>query len=256
MKDTKNRKTITPNFDARLVAEANNVCPLCGKRLLGEKAGDSLRLFDAAHIYPHSPTNEQLIALKNVPKAEDSESFENLIALCKNCHKTQDFHTQEKDYMRLYNTKQKLMRQTKALDEASTVQIEDEIKGVLQSLQDVDVESLVPLSYEVVSIDKKIARENGLLLNNIRDKVVQYFPFVQETFKNIDRIGSSKFDMISTQIKLCFQKISANGLSQEDVFYKLIAWLKSKTQCQSTQACEIIISFFIQNCEVFNVIAQ
>jgi hypothetical protein len=255
MKDAKNRKNITAKFDARLLVEVSNLCPLCGKRLLREKAGEP-KQYEIAHIYPHSPTNEQLITLKNVPRAEDSESFENLIALCFDCHKKQDSHTQEKDYMRLYNKKQQLMRQTKALDEASTVQIEDEIEGVLQSLRDVDIERLIPLSYEVVSIDKKIKQENGLLLNNIRDKIVRYFPFVQETFKNIDRTGSSRFDIISTEIKLCFQKVSGNGQSQEEIFYNLVEWLKSKTQCQSTQACEIIISFFIQNCEVFNAITQ
>ncbi|MDR0630507.1 MAG: HNH endonuclease, partial [Holosporales bacterium] len=256
MKDTKKRKKPTPNFDARLLAEINNnLCPLCGKRLLGEKAGESVKLYDVAHIYPHSPTREQLMSLENVPKAEDSESFENLIALCKDCHKKQDFHTKKEEYMRLYNKKQQLMCQTKALDEASVIQIEDEIEKVLQGLKDVDIERLVPLSYGVVSVDKKIAQENGLLLSNIRDKVVRYFPFVQETFRNIDRIGSLKFDIISTEIKLCFQKVNGSGLSQEEIFYNLVEWLKSKTQCQSTQACEIIISFFVQNCEVFDAFA-
>jgi hypothetical protein len=148
------------------------------------------------------------------------------------------------------------MRQTKALDEASTIQIKDEIEGVLQILTNSNIERFIPLSYEVVSIDKKITQENRLLLGKIKDNVVQYFPFVQETFRNIDRAGSSKFDVISTEIKLCFQKVNGTGLSQEEIFGKLVEWLKSKTQCQSTTACEIIISFFIQNCEVFDVIAQ
>jgi hypothetical protein len=255
MKDTKNRKDITAKLDARLLVEVSNLCPLCGKRLLREKARGP-KPYEIAHIYPHRPTDEQLIALKNVPRADNSESFENLIVLCFDCHKKQDFHTREKDYMRLYNKKQQLMRQTKASDEASTVQIEDEIVHVFQRLMNANIDRLIPLSYGVVSIDKKIVQENGLLLANIRDKVVRYFLFVQETFRNIDRTRSSRFGIISTEIKLCFQKVNESGLSQEDMFYNLVEWLKSKTQCQSTQACEIIISFFIQNCEVFNVITQ
>jgi cytochrome c553 len=255
MKDTKNRKKITANFGARLLAEANNLCPLCGKRLLGEKAGNSIRLYERAHIYPHRPTDEQLIALKNVPKAENSESFENLIALCEDCHDKQDFHTSAEDYMRLYNIKQQLMRQTKALDDAVTIQIEDEIEGVLKKLKDIETEKLIPLSYDAISVDKKIAQENRILLNDIRDKVARYFPFVQETFKNIDKAGLRKFDMIAGEIRLCFLKVNANGLSQEEVFSELVTWLNSKTQYQSKKACEVIISFFVQNCEVFDAFA-
>jgi cytochrome c553 len=256
MNNTQKRKSITLNFDARLLTEVNNLCPLCGKRLLGEKSGNSVKLYEIAHIYPHSPMHEQLIALKNVPKAEDSESFENLIALCYDCHKKQDFHTREKDYIRLYNKKQQLMRQTKALDDASTVSIENEIEGVLRRLKDADIKELVPLSYNVISVDKKITKENGLLLNDVRDKVVQYYLFVQEILQNIDKSGPQKSRIIASEIKICFLKAAGRGLSQEEIFSTLVDWLTSKTQSQSELACRIIISYFIQNCEVFDAPAQ
>jgi hypothetical protein len=255
MNDSKNRKAITPNFDARLLIEVNNFCPLCGKRLLGEKEGKSIKLYDIAHIYPHSPTHDLLVALKDVPMPKDIESFENLIALCKDCHKKQDFHTQEKEYINLYNKKQQLMRQAKALDDASVIPIENEIEGVLQKLKDIDIENLVSLSYDVVSVDKKIKRENGILLNDIKDKVVRYFPFVQETLKNIDKTGHRKFDIIASEINTCFLKVSETEFSQEVIFSELVTWLNTKTQYQSEKACEIIISFFVQNCEVFNAFA-
>jgi 5-methylcytosine-specific restriction endonuclease McrA len=256
MKNIKNRKRSTPNFDARLLIEVNNLCPLCGKRLLGKKDGKSIKLCRIAHIYPHSPTNDQLVALESVPVAQNVESFENLIALCQDCHDKQDFNTTAEDYMRLYNKKQQLIRQTKALDDASTIPIEDEIEGVLRKLKDVNIEKLVPLSYEVVSVDKKIKRENGILLNDIKDKVVQYFPFVQETLKNIDKIGYRKFDIIASEIRTCFLKVCSNEFSQEVIFSELVTWLNSKTQHQSEKACEIIISFFVQNCEVFDAFTQ
>ncbi|MDR0630503.1 MAG: HNH endonuclease [Holosporales bacterium] len=256
MKDTKKRKKPTPNFDARLLAEINNLCPLCGKRILGEKSGMSVKLYQIAHIYPHSPTKEQLTALQDVPRVEDRESFENKIALCHDCHKKQDFHTQQEEYMRLYNKKQQLMRQTKALDDASTVFIENEIEGVLRRLKEADIKELVPLSYDVISVDKKITQENGLLLNDVRDKVAQYFLFVQEILQNIDKSGPQKSKIIASEIKTCFLKAAGRGLSQEEIFSTLVDWLTGKTQSQSELACRIIISYFVQNCEVFDAHAQ
>jgi hypothetical protein len=256
MKNIKKRKRPTPNFDARLLAEVNNFCPLCGERLFEAKAGESVKLYEIAHIYPHSPTHNQLVTLAGVPIAEDIESFENKIVLCKKCHKKQDFHTRKEDYTYLYNKKQELMRKAKALDDASTIPIEAEIEGVLKGLKNIDAEKLVPLAYDVVSVDKKIKRENGILLNDIRDKVVRYFPFVQETLKNIDKTGHRKFDIIAGEIRTCFLKVDSNELSQEAIFSELVTWLNSKTQHQSEKACEIIISFFIQNCEVFDAFAQ
>jgi hypothetical protein len=257
MKTNQNRKSNTPNFEARLLAETGNLlCPLCGERLLGEKAGRSMKLYQVAHIYPHSPTKEQLEVLQDVPIAEDRESFENKIALCKDCHTKQDFHTSKDEYMHLYNKKQQLMRQTKVLEDASTVFIENEIEDVLRKLKSIDNRQLISLSHEVVSVDKKITQENGLLLNNVKDKVVRYFLFIQEMLQNIDKSGPQKSKIIASEIKTCFLKVASRGLSQEEVFSTLVSWLNSKTQSQSELACQIIISYFVQDCEVFDAFTE
>jgi hypothetical protein len=256
MNNNQNRKSNTPNLEARLLTETGNWCPLCGKRLLEETAGKSVKLYDIAHIYPYSPTADQLAALKDVPVAKNIESFENKILLCKDCHKKQDFYTQREDYIHLYNIKQQLIQRTKAFDDASTIPIENEIEDVLKKLINVDSGQLVPLSYEIVSVDKKITQGNGLLLNDIRDKVVRYFLYVQEMLRNIDNSRSQKSKIIASEIRTCFLKMGDEVLSQEEMFYALVKWLQSKTQSQSEIACEIIIAYFVQDCEVFDVITQ
>jgi copper chaperone CopZ len=254
MSNSQKRKKTTENLDARFLLEVGGKCPLCDKYLLGTKGGRSVKLYDIAHIYPHSPTVDQLAALENVPVVKDIESFENRIALCKDCHKKQDFHTTEKDYMRLYNTKRKLLIESHVINSISDVQIEDQIKEVLEKLKNVDVVKIIQLSYEPVAVDRKICNENGLLREKIKDMVVRYFPFVQDSFAQIDSTGKTKFDEIATEFKLCFQK--AQNMSQEEIFESLVKWLQSKTQRQYDIACEIIVAFFVQNCEVFDEISQ
>jgi len=249
----KNRKPITPNLDTRLVVEVNNTCPLCGKRLLGDKAGKSVKLYEIAHIYPHSPNPIQLISLKDVPKPENVEAFENLIALCKNCHKIQDFHATDVDYMNLYTLKQKIIRQTMAMDSALKVPIETQIEGILRELVSTDAARMVKLSYRPVTVERKISPKNGLLLGKVKGLVVQYFSFIQSAFGQLDEIGVLKFNKISTEVKLCFISMNEQKLSQEDIFNGITKWIQNKTKNQyDISACEIIVAFFVQNCEVFD----
>jgi 5-methylcytosine-specific restriction endonuclease McrA len=251
------RKNITPNFEARLQMEVANHCPLCGKSLFGEKNGKSVKLYQIAHIYPHSPTPEQLVILKDVPKPDDVEAFENLILLCSDCHKIQDYYTTTDDYMSLYNIKQKLLKQTKAYDNASIVPLETQITEILRELETADINELQKLSYYPVAIEQKIIPENRLLLRKIKEYVVQYFPFVQDTFGRLDEIGKLKFNKLAKEITLCFQNIEEQGLPQEDIFDSIVIWIYNKTQKQHERiACEIIVAFFVQNCEVFNAITE
>jgi hypothetical protein len=248
------RKNITPNLDARLLAEANSLCPLCGKCLLGEKGGRSVKLYEIAHIYPHSPTQEQKETLKDVVKPSNIESFENLISICQDCHKTQDFYTTKEDYMRLYNLKQKITRQTMAMDAATSVPIETQIEDVLRKLNEVDINQILPLSYTPIAVEQKI--NDVLLRQKIKSFVVCFFPFVQSLFEELDCSGKNKFNQIASEFKLCFQKMEEQNLSAEEIFNGISKWLMSKTQGKYPVACETIVAFFIQNCEVFNEISK
>jgi hypothetical protein len=171
------------------------------------------------------------------------------------CHKIQDAHTTKDDYIKLYNRKQELLRQRKSLDEASNVNIEAEIKIVLQKLVSIDTTKIAQLSYEPVNVNRKISNDNLLLRQRIISNVVQYFLFVQETFNQLEATSKKKFNAIASEVKNSFTKMDTNNLIQEEIFDNMILWLKNQTQGDST-ACEIIISYFIQNCEVFDAITK
>ena len=81
-------------------------CPLCGKPLQSKtQKKQGLKKCEIAHIYPNSPTYTQYIELDGLERlGENSESLENKIALCKDCHDEQDYHTTKEDYLKLLNT--------------------------------------------------------------------------------------------------------------------------------------------------------
>ena len=93
------RKKPTLADEQLFLKEVDYACPLCGKDLRNHQQTKPNKLYEIAHIYPNSPTKEQYIALNGVERlGENSEDFKNKIALCKDCHDTQDYHTNKTDY--------------------------------------------------------------------------------------------------------------------------------------------------------------
>lgn len=98
----KKRKAPTEAEQQLYLKEVSFSCPLCGKILRHKKQGKANKLYEIAHIFPNSPTEEQYELLSKLPRLGDnSESFENKIALCKDCHNQQDYHTTVEDYLKL-----------------------------------------------------------------------------------------------------------------------------------------------------------
>lgn len=83
-----------------------------------------------------------------------------------------------------------------------------------------------------------------------------YFNFIRETFKNYEKEGIVEFDVVAQEVKLTFINCAKSNEDKGDIFNLMVEWLKSKTQNSSTEACEILISFFIQDCEVFDEITK
>ena len=70
--------------------------------------------------------------------------------------------------------------------------------------------------------------------------------------------GKNGFHMqiLSGQIKSCFVKMNDVTSDKSKIFDYIVNWVKTKTSTHSKEACEIVVSYFVQNCEVFNEIAE
>lgn len=53
---------------------------------------------------------------------------------------------------------------------------------------------------------------------------------------------------------MCSQKLEKGGMKQGDVIEYLAEWIRNKTNLgtDSKTACQAVVAFFIQNCEVFH----
>lgn len=112
-----------------------------------------------------------------------------------------------------------------------------------------DASELIKLEYEALRIDEKFDAENFILKNETQVQVVTYYRYIEKVFSN----STADFDMIASEIKVSSMKPEKVGLSQSDVISQLSEWMRNKAGLgtDSRLACNIVVSFFIQNCEVF-----
>ncbi len=233
-------------------------CPLCGAELQSiSQQKKSHKLYQIAHIYPNRPTPEQYATLpKDERLGTNSESYENKIALCKNCHGILDFHTTIEEFRRLLNKKKQFLLETALHDATLSLGLEKEISFVVQNISKITSEELSEIDYSAVPIASKFSSDELLLKTKVTSYVLTYFPYIRDQFKNLEGSSSLNFQVLSSQIRACFLKMNDCNAQKSQIFECMVDWLKKKTLNSSTQACEAVISFFIQECEVFYEIAK
>lgn len=64
------------------------------------------------------------------------------------------------------------------------------------------------------------------------------------------------FEVLSGQIKNCFLKVNMATNDKSIIFDHMVQWVKNKTLSSSTEACEAVVAYFVQNCEVFYAITE
>lgn len=176
--------------------------------------------------------------------------------MCKDCHSEYDHHTTKDEYLKLVEKKKQLNNLIAMREILDTIDIDRSIKTVINKLKQIEVEEddNIELNYNPVEIDNKI-KDYSIFRKKIKNNVLTYFPLVRDIFKEV--VGDDNdYEIISIEIKKAYIKIKKMSEKQELIFSKMVEWLKNKTQELTNDVCEIIISYFVQNCEVFDEITK
>ena len=104
--------------------------------------------------------------------------------------------------------------------------------------------------WEAFRVDKKIP-DNIMLQDTVTDFVLKYYRYIEKQYKQREREGKLRFRKVKNEISQCFELYDEAELPQEEIFNRLVVWLKEKTNCDDDVACVAMVSFFVQNCEVF-----
>ena len=108
------------------------------------------------------------------------------------------------------------------------------------------------ISYSPKKVDDKLndtitRPTKRKIKNNVRD----YYVFIKGKLAVLDQNDPDLSEIISQQIKIFYLKQKRFGYDQQVIFENIVAWINSKTKPNSSDASEILASFFIQNCEIF-----
>lgn len=253
--------TRTRNSEAEIrlyLREVDYHCPLCGNELQAwNQPKPDLKEFQVAHIYPHRPTIQQYLVLKNLERlGKTSEDFENKIALCLGCHNRQDFHTTKEDYEFLLEIKKRLLAKSALHSAVEEMSLENELKSIVNRIRDVSLSDIANLTMKPVPISQKFGEEDAPLKAKITGYVVQYYTLVREMFREEDGKNGFVFSALCLEIRAAFEKMASISDDKEEIYNQMVTFIKNETNSSSQNACEIVAAFFVQNCEVFNEISQ
>lgn len=173
-----------------------------------------------------------------------------MIALDKECSAHYLLCPSVEEYKKLREVKEILSRNYVAKAAINTIQLEEDIRTVLDALSRISSDSdLIQLNYEALRIDEKILPENYILKIETQMQVITYYRYIEKVFSE----SEVNFDIIATEVKLSSQKLENTGMTQAEVVAELSEWIRQKSGLgpEGQLACNIVVSFFIQNCEVF-----
>lgn len=248
------RKTYSEAECILLLSQVNRVCPLCNEPLFYRKSGKDLKKYQLAHIYPLNPTTVEKTLLENEKRlSENVNSVDNIIPLCEICHGKFDKPRTITEYIKLYSIKKELIARNTQESMWKTYSIENEISEIINAIyNDPILESDLEIEFKTKEVNEKLNESMSQPTNlKIKRNVQDYYFFISRKFKDLDNVYGDFSEIISLQIKTFYLKQKNMAFDQQTIFDNLVRWVHIKTKPKTNDAAEILVSFFIQNCEVF-----
>ena len=242
------------NLDSALMLETGHKCPLCGKQLTQKKKGQFFYNYKTVNIFPRNLDKNLIPNFNKIkPAPRDLESINNKIALCKSCADSYEAIPSSEEYSMLVKRKESFEKNFSILDLRNRSQLTDEIAAVISSIAAISRTSKIIKFSGALTLDKKILPQNRLLRVNVEDHVVRFYPFIEKQFSLLDGIPGNSFNVIQAEVNTYYEKLEGSGLGQPEIYDEITTWMMEKTNLEASyrMACQIVVSFFIQNCSVF-----
>ena len=237
--------------DLPYLTEVGYECPITHKELIQEVRGMTRRRYKITQIFPADLDDDTAAAFDNVyPKPIDFNDPDNLIALYDEEVSDYLFDPTIDEYKKLYELKRDLVRAHRARMNVNEEKLEHDIRTILEAIMDLeDAPATEPLSFDALNVADKI-KAPFVLKKTVTDYAVNYYNYIEYVFSNSD----VDFDLIASQIKTSSMMLENSGLSQREVVKELSDWIREKAGLgsDSALASEVVVSFFVQNCEVFH----
>ena len=207
---------------AELATEQRGDCPYCGKTLV--------------------PGNSLITDI-----GDDEEML-----LCASCSAV--VHSSEDHKGRMRELKALFRERITAREAADIQQLTGDIPELLLRISDLDPSGVtlrtLPLKVEQKIADRQLQRK---VKNNVVDGMYESVNDCMDQLAGEDRLNVRTF---ARGIRRLYEDVSESLPDQSEVFRALVSVLYAKTGQKNYEACEVLISYFVQSCEVFDEITE
>jgi hypothetical protein len=244
------RKDPSPNQNIELVAQVDNVCPLCSRPLLSESNGQRFKRFEVAHIYPLNPTKAEEVLLQGEERlSNDPNDLANLIPLCRSCHGSFDKPRTVEGYRKLVEFKKQVLRREQERSLWHRYHLEEEVAELLRRLSASAAETDVPTNLDAKSADSKTLGAPAITRFRIKQDVLYYFQPIRSQFQILEAINPDSAQLIAQQVRAFYLAQKKDCDDKKELYDRVARWIKRRTDA-TEEAASLLASFFVQNCEV------
>lgn len=244
-----------------LYAETGGCCPSCTLPILFQKKGSSKpsKGYEVAHIYPLNPTPSQAKALVGYPIPPDINALENVIALCPTCHTKYDKDFKLDELVKYREIKDGYLSATQAKLTASQHTIQEEVYEILDAIAafDCDDTALSPTKFDISTVDKKLKTGmSPLQKREIKANAISFYVRIRNYIRMLEQQDQASVRILQNQINSYYLAMNKQNPDNKDLVFNYVAeWISAKTN-KPILAAKVLTSFFVQNCEVFDVGAE
>lgn len=244
----------------RLKDECHMRCLLCGEKL---KSYVKTEIIPSASDYKVRNEIKNLLKKKSLDESipdinneYDTHAEYNLALLDPNCHTLYERDFSPEKCSQLMTNKIFALRQAAIQEELDGLEVDRSLSELLDSLDKlIDPEAVTALQYSPTTIANKIESERHILKTQVNELVARYYGFIRDSLHAREGVNGFQFIDLQYSVKKYFTTLERAGEDQDEIYSRLAVWIKESTRCKSLVACEILVSYFIQECEVFHEIA-
>lgn len=224
-----------------LLQETDGYCPFpgCGRQL---------------HIVNGNKTSP-LYKVSLIDKTKTS-SIDNLIALCPNCYTTYQLDDSKQVCKELKAAKRILSIHKQSVQLLDNMALEKGIIGVIGKIKDLKQKDLVGASLDPKEIKQKLDPDKDLAIYGVVNYYVNtYFLKVKEIMMSLDKRGIIDYEETQDQMKAFYRNLKKKKLTKVEIFNEIVDKIH-RVSLQENIYCQIVVAYFIQSCEVFDVITK
>ncbi|HEP1249583.1 TPA: hypothetical protein VJ291_000042 [Streptococcus pyogenes] len=217
-----------------LLTESNNccACPGCDRPLILTSGNLAAENYEVSAI----------------EKDKDAEAL-NLMVLCPDCFLTYQADSRKKIVTALKNVKKILVSAHNSQQAISDMKLDSGIVSVLTSLNKLKCDEY-DISYDSKQLTDKISPENNRTLYQlVKNPVIDNYLTIQKIIVNLDKQGKIDYEEIQYQTRSMYKKLKAAKHNNLAIFNTISEKLHKAT-LQDIYFCQMIVSYFIQKCEV------